>query len=123
MRGIILCSALAFVLAVDKMYAQDVSDCISAMDAGVANRLWHQNVDVRQHFITTDPRRQHQTVDQGCNLVEYEKKFPNQGYDPEGFEYGAGEIWVVVNSIARENEASPFGVFAALHELSHGKVP
>ena len=130
MRTMILAIPIALTALATAASADDFvapAGCISFADAVAAYMLW-ENPTVRSHFEdATDitPEDQHWIVDDSCFLVEYRREHPGQGAASDFFifveESAMYDIWIESGVLDLDSSVSRFGLYAALHELSHGR--
>lgn len=122
--------AAVFVAFASPALADDFevpADCVSFADAGAAHMLW-ENPGVREHFesaVDIEPDHQHRIVANSCHLVQYWKENPGLGADADFFtfveESAMYEIWIKAGVLDQGSGVSLFGLYAALHEISHGR--
>jgi hypothetical protein len=127
MRYLITAACVAFA---GPLFADDFkvpAGCVSFSDAGAAHMLW-ENPVVQEHFegaVDISPDHQHSIVGDSCYLVQYWKDYPGQGADSDFFTFVAESamyaIWTESGVLDQESGVSRFGLYAALHEISHGR--
>jgi hypothetical protein len=122
----LVCLTLAGQVSADNNVAP--ANCISFADAGAALILWQDPV-VRDHFEQAEEisvQHQHSIVNNSCSLVQDSIDYPGQGASSDFFTFVELSemyvIWKELGVLDLESDVNRFGLYAALHELSHGRT-
>lgn len=103
---------------------KEIAACVTPADVAVAVRLW-ENPVVQEYFMgETAPNEQHRLVEASCHVAAFMHEHPTEGADTDFFtlveESSIGDL---LYGATADTSAWRFGVYVALHELSHGRKP
>lgn len=103
---------------------EEIAACVTPADVAVAVRLW-ENPVVKDYFIMeTAPNEQHRLVEDSCRVDAYMHEHPATPVDTDFFtlveESSIGDL---LYAATEGTDAWRLGVYVALHELSHRRMP